>query len=65
MWCASSCMLMTMKCRNRAGLGFGMWSAISNFIDKVHTLGVFAECYQCAAPAAANATAAINSTAAG
>ena len=56
---------MTMKCRNRAGLGFGMWSAISNFIDKVHTLGVFAECYQCAAPAAANATAAINSTAAG
>jgi hypothetical protein len=42
-----------------------MWSAISNFIDKVHTLGVFAECYQCVAPAAANATAAINGTAAG
>ena len=43
---------------DRAGLGFGMWSAISNFIDKVHTLGVFAECYQCVAPAAGNAMAA-------
>ena len=52
-------------CGCHAGLGFGMWSAISNFINKVHTLGVFAECYQCAAPAATNATAAINGAASG
>ncbi len=33
--------------RQITGLGFGMWSAISNFIDKVHTLGVFAKvCHQ-------------------
>lgn len=44
------------------GLGFGMWSAISNFIDKVHSLGVFAKCYQCAAPVA---KAAVNGTTAG
>lgn len=44
------------------GLGFGMWSAIANFINKIDTLGVFAKCYQCAAPAASTMA---NSTASG
>ena len=39
-----------------------MWSAIANFINKIDTLGVFAKCYQCAAPAA---KAAVNGTASG
>lgn len=32
------------------GVGFGCWAAVSNLASNVHTLGLFAKCYQARSP---------------